>query len=241
MLDWVGIEDFVTDDGQPRRSILVIAASRDIVDTLLSVCNSAGLTVDAVDLQAFGLVRSVFGVAPALGNPLHALLDIGASVSQLVIAKGGAARFVRLLPIGGDDFTAVLRDGLGLETADADELKRAVGVASNGDGSGTGDGADARGLLTARADALIDEVKGSLDFYLTNASDERVERLVVAGNGARLPHLARRMGRRLDLPIEPAKVLDLVDVGRVDKTDAEMLDAQPVLPAAVGLALWGNV
>jgi hypothetical protein len=39
--------------------------------------------------------------------------------------------------------------------------------------------------------------------------------------------------------VKPAKILDHVDIGRVDLTDDEMLNAQPVLPTAVGLALWG--
>jgi type IV pilus assembly protein PilM len=241
ILDWVGVEDFVTDEGQPMRSILVIAAHREIVEALVSITRQAGITIQAIDLQAFALVRSVFGMEPALGNSLQGILDIGASITQLVIAKGGAARFVRLLPRGGDAFTVSLKDALEIEIADSDEMKRRVGVSSNGDTGGSDLDAEARAALTDQADSLIDEIRGSIEFYLSSSGEERISRLVVAGNGARLPHLARRLGRKLDIPVEPAKVLDFVDVGRVDKTDAEMLDAQPVLPAAVGLGLWGDI
>jgi hypothetical protein len=63
---------------------------------------------------------------------------------------------------------------------------------------------------------------------------------VVAGNGARLPHLANRVARALGTRVEPVRVLDHVSVGRVRMTESQLLEFQPVLPAAVGLALWGS-
>jgi type IV pilus assembly protein PilM len=238
ILQHIPLEDFVTPDGEPMSSILVVAVYRDIVDALVSVTKRAGLSVEAIDLQAFGLVRAVFGMAPAVENPLNAIVDIGASVSQVVIAKGGQARFVRLLPRGGDDFTAALRDGLSLEAAEADAMKRRVGVAPEGDGVGSDDDAEPRRLLTRQADALIEEVRGSVNFFLSQAGEDSVEQLVVAGNGARLPHLASRLGQSLGVTVVPAKILPHVDLGRTGRTESEMLDAQPVLPISVGLALW---
>ena len=241
ILQYVPLEDFVTPDGEPMRSILVVAVYRDIIDTLLSITGKAGLTVEAIDLQAFALVRAVFGMTPAIDNPLHAIVDIGSSVSQVVIAKGGQARFVRLLPRGGDDFTAALRDGMSLEAAEADEMKRRIGVAPEGDGSQPEEDAEARRLLTRQADSLIEEVRGSVNFFLSQTGATRIERVVVSGNGARLPHLASRLGRALDVSVVPAKVLDLVQIGRTGRTDEEILQAQPVLPTSVGLGLWKNL
>lgn len=243
ILDFVPLEDFVTPDGEPMRSILVVAVYRDIVDTLLSVARSANLSVSAIDLQAFGLVRAVFGMAPALDNPLHAVVDIGSSVSQVIIAKGGQVRFVRLLPRGGDDFTTALRDGMSLEVADAEAMKRTIGVnpAEGEEPSGTEEEVGARHLLTRQADALIEEVRGSVNFFLSQTTETTVDRLVVAGNGARLPHLASRLGAALGVSVVPAKILEFVEVGRTGRTADEMLDAQPVLPTSVGLGLWGNL
>ena len=126
ILQYVSLEEFVTPDGEPMRSILVVAVYRDVVDGLLDVTRRVNLNVVSIDLQAFGIVRAIFGMAPAVDNPLHAIVDIGASVTQVVIAKGGQARFVRLLPRGGDDFTPSLRDGLSLEEPEAEEMKRRV-------------------------------------------------------------------------------------------------------------------
>jgi Tfp pilus assembly PilM family ATPase len=157
-----------------------------------------------------------------------------------VIARAGTAHFVRLLPRGGDDFTAALRDGLDLDAESAEELKRTVGVEPFGLPDGDDEVSKARQILTEQADSLIEEVRGSVNYFETSTGDLRVERLVVAGNAARLPHLANRLGRSLSVDVEPARILDHLEVGNIEMSDEEVLDAQPVIPTAVGLALWGD-
>ena len=90
VLDFVPLEEFTTPDGEAMASILVVAIHRDIVYSLRRVTDSAGLSLLAIDLQAFGLVRSTFGIVPALGNPLQALVDVGSSVTQVIVTRGGS-------------------------------------------------------------------------------------------------------------------------------------------------------
>ncbi len=239
VLDYVPLEEFSTPEGEPMLSILVVAVHRDTIDTLSRVTDTAGLSLEAVDLQAFGLVRAVYGELGSLDAPSEAIVDIGATLTQVVIAQGGVARFVRLLPRGGDDFTEALMDALTIDLEPAEELKRRVGVAAEEPDPGTGDEATAQRVMTRLADGLIEEIRGSISFYSSQAPAVEVSRLVVAGNAARLPHLANRLGRAVGVSIAPAKVLESVELGRVGLSDEEMLAAQPVLPTSVGLALWG--
>jgi type IV pilus assembly protein PilM len=240
ILDFIPLEQFSTPEGEPMSSILVVAIHRETVSSLLRVTGAAKIRPEAIDLQAFGLVRATFGMEPAVDNPLQAVVDIGATLTQVVIARGGVAEFVRLLPRGGDDFTEALMDGMGLAREEAEESKRATGVALGPAPDASDDeGTKALRLLTRQADSLVEEIKGSIDFYVGQAGQGDLTRLVVSGNGARLPHLANRLGTAVGVVVKPAKILDHVDVGRVDLSEDEMLNAQPVLPTAVGLALWG--
>ena len=241
VLDYVPLEEFTTPDGDLMLSILVIAAQRDMVDGLLRIVQSAGVQVQSIDLQAFGLVRAAFGADLTRGGEgPQALLDIGASMSQIAVVRGGITRFVRILPTGGEQFTEALVNGLSLSREDAEDLKRRTGVEPEGLPEGDDADAAARRVLTRTADALVEEIRGSVNYYLTQAGEHALERLVVSGNGARLPHLANRVGRALGTRIEPVRVLEHVKVGRVQMTEAQLLDHQPVLPASVGLALWGS-
>lgn len=245
-LDFVPLEEFTTPNGEAMMSILAVAAQKTMTQDILRIIGSVGAKVMAVDLQAFALVRAAFGPNPDPDGPPIAMVDIGGNVTQVTIVKGGTVRFLRILPMGGDDFTAALATDLGVSPEQADQLKRRVGVAIEGDGKG--DGGDdsetqARAVLTRQANQLIDEVRGSIDYYSSQANDAEVTRLAIAGNGARLPHLANRLGRSLGLQIEPVKILsgDEFEISkRVGLSETELQTAQPVLPVAVGLGLWSE-
>jgi type IV pilus assembly protein PilM len=241
VLDYVPLEEFTTPDGDLMMSILVIAAQRDMIESLVGIVRNAGLQVAAIDLHAFGLVRAAFGSDLMLGGDgPQAVLDIGGSVSQIAVVRSGITRFVRILPLGGAAFSAALADGAGISFDEADDLKKRIGVAPTGIPEGEDAESTARRLLTRTADHLIEEIRGSVNYYLTQAGEHRLDRLVVAGNGARLPHLANRVAQALDTRVEPVRVLDHVSLGRINITETELLRLQPVLPAPVGLALWGS-
>jgi len=239
VLDFVPLEEFANSDGDAMLAMLTVAAHRDMVEDLLAVTRSAGIKVMAIDLQAFALVRATLGEELLIGGGgSQAIIDIGGSLTQIAIVRDGVTRFARILPVGGQTFTDELAEGLGIETAAAEDLKREIGVLPSG--MPEGQAAAAGAILTRTADSLIDDVRGSVNYYLSQSGEAALDRLVVAGNGARLPHLANRIGRVLNTRVEPARVLDHVDVGRMKMTRSELLAFQPVLPAAVGLALWGQ-
>lgn len=243
ILDFIPLEEFTTPEGEPMLSVLVVAAQKQMASDVLRVVQAVGIKPMAVDLQAFALVRVLFGGDLNLDAAPQVIVNIGAGLTQVVIVKGGSVRFLRIVSLAGEDFSRVLIEGMGMDAAQAEQTKRRVGVAIEGTPSG-GDGDEkARLLLTRQADALIDEIRGSVDYYLSQAADTGIQQLYVAGNAARLPHLANRLGRSLNVEVSPIRMLegDRLSVGKIGLSEAELAQAQPVLPVPVGLALWGEV
>jgi Tfp pilus assembly PilM family ATPase len=82
-------------------SILVIAAQREMVEGLVGVARKAGLQVLSIDLQAFGLVRAAFGSGLTMGGDgPQGLLDIGGSMSQIAVVRGGSRASCASCPPG---------------------------------------------------------------------------------------------------------------------------------------------
>lgn len=243
ILDFVPLEEFTTPEGEPMLSVLVVAAQKQMASDVLRVLQAVGITPMAVDLQAFAIVRVLFGGDLNLDATPQAIVNIGAGLTQVAVVKGGTVRFLRIVSLAGEDFTRAVAEGMGVDAEQAEQVKRRVGVAAEGKPPG-GEGDDqARMLLTRTADALIDELRGSIDYYVSQATDGGIGRIYVAGNGARLPHLANRIGRSLGVEIAPIRMLDgdRLTIGKVGLSEAELAQAQPVLPVPVGLALWGEV
>ncbi|MEX1288384.1 MAG: type IV pilus assembly protein PilM [Acidimicrobiia bacterium] len=246
VLDFVPLEDIPGREGEEaRRAILVVAAQKDMVNQYVDVVESAGIRVEGVDLQAFALVRAVFGARIPLGDAPVAVVSLGAGMTQVMVTKDGTLRFLRLIPIGGSDMTKALSNGLGITPDEAEELKRRAGVhAEPGALSGISDTRDgkARDILTEQAAQLIEEIRGTLEFFNASSPDAPVGEVMISGNAARLPHLATRMAMALDVTVTPVKLLgESIEVGKTGLSDEQLAHAQPVLPVAVGLAEWGLV
>ncbi len=243
ILDFVPLESFATPDGEARMSVLVVAAQKDMATEVVNVLDSVNIKPMAIDLQAFALVRAATGGELDLDPNPKAIVNIGASLTQVIVVKGGTLRFMRIVPMGGRDFTSVLAGDLGIDTEQAEQLKRRVGVATGDAPTGTNGDDAAIAALTRQADQLIEEVRSSVDFFLSQSPDGGIDTLLISGNGARLPHLANRMRSRLNMNLQPVRLLDTerLQAGKTGLSDDELRQAQPVLPVAVGLALWGEV
>jgi len=243
ILDFVPLEEFATPNGEPMLSVLVVAAHKDMAADVLRVVASAGIKVMAIDLQAFALTRSVLGADFDLDAGVQAVVNIGAGLTQVILLKAGTIRFLRILTMGGVTFTEALAERMPMEPEQAEQYKRRTGVAIDGVPAGTEGEGLAKMLLTEEADLLIEEIRGSVDYYLGQSGGDNLERLFVAGNGARLPNLANRLGRSLGVGVEPVRVLaeEKMQVGKLGLSDVELAQAQPVLPVPVGLAMWGEL
>lgn len=237
ILDHIGIDEFSTPEGEPMQAILAIAAHRSMIQDYLDVASSAGLNIVAVDLQAFALVRSLIH-GPVEG--VVALVDIGSDVTQVVLVRGETPRFVRIVQTGGATFTDALEEGIGVTSSVAEDLKRRIGISVD-DEFPPADDSDsqdekAQRILTIEATRFIEEIRGSVNFYLSQGEGGNLTKVIVAGNGARLPHLANRLGKTLNAPVEPARVLANISTGKL--SDEVIVPLQPVLPVPVGLGLW---
>jgi type IV pilus assembly protein PilM len=243
ILDFVPLEEFATPNGEPMLSVLVVAAQKDMAADVIRVVGNTGIKVMAIDLQAFALTRSVLGGDFDLDAGTQAIVNIGAGLTQVILLKAGTIRFLRILTMGGATFTSALAERMPMEPEQAEQYKRRTGVAIDGVPEGAEGEALAKMLLTEEADILIEEIRGSIDYYLGQSADDNLERLFVAGNGARLPNLANRLGRSLGVGVEPVRVLDeeTMRVGKLGLSDVELAQAQPVLPVPVGLAMWGEL
>lgn len=85
----------------------------------------------------------------------------------------------------------------------------------------------------------MSEVRRSLDYYLTQATQIRmIKKLVLSGSGAELRHMADYMERGLQAQVELAHPLDRLQVS--PKIDKQLLEDDKLgCAVAIGLAMRG--
>jgi type IV pilus assembly protein PilM len=226
LLDCRVLEPVAVEPGEdPRVRILLVAAQRDMVLSVLRAVERAGLHPVLVDLAPFALLRA-FPHDTGEDATAEALVCIGAGVTTVVVHERGVPRFVRMLLVGGASVTEFLASELQVGLDVAEQCKRA------GDGP-----ADA--LIEQQLGALVAEVQGSLDYYVAQVDSAPLRRVVVTGGGSRLAGLAERLQAAVGAPVEVGHPLFAVRVGRTGVPESRLIDAEPMLAVAVGLALAG--
>jgi type IV pilus assembly protein PilM len=195
----------------------------------LKAVTAAGLRPVGIDLNPMALLRSL-GPPAALAEGAEAVVDVGARITNMVIHDNGVLRFVRILLMGGEDTTATLERVLEVDRDAAERTKLAVS-------SGLDVDAEAAELVEQRLDVLVEEVRGSLDFYRAQQDATPLARVVVTGGGSLLGPLVERLQTASSVPVERGRTLAGVHVGRLGLHAEQLAELEPKMAIPVGLAL----
>jgi type IV pilus assembly protein PilM len=211
---------------------VVLAACRtSVVDEQIREITRHGLTPVAVDVDVFALANAweLCGLADGgLGESDGrgiALVDVGASCTSINVLCEDETCFSREIGIGGADMTQSAARRLGVETYEAEAIKK----------DAQGREAEVSRAITPVLEDLVSEISLSLD-YVENREGIRVEEVLLSGGGAMAPgavsFIEQATGRtaRTWNPLEGLRIA-------ADRVDVEDLEAcAPSLAVAIGLA-----
>jgi type IV pilus assembly protein PilM len=231
VLDFFPLSETTDVESGRRLNGLLVAASRDTVVSNVACAEQAGLTVQAVDLTSFAVLRSL-GKQAGGQVETEALIDIGARITNIVVHSNGVPVFVRILPMGGQDITDEVADKLQVPINQAEAMKQQIGHAIR-----SGESEDLFRTVQTTSQDFVDEVTGSLDYFAASNPGTRVERLLVTGGGSRLSGLLERMAVDTRTPVVPGDPMANLRIGRTGLEDAQLEFIRPLAAVPVGLAL----
>ena len=230
-LDYEVLEEYANPDGTQMSRLLLVAAAREMVDAVLDVVKQAKLDPILLDLDAFALLRALVSPVEAGSDTQNApgelIVNIGSTVTNIVVHNAGIPRFVRILLMGGNSITEALQNGLSTTWEDAEAIKAAPQ---------TPGGPEAQ-IVTERSQRFVEEVRGSLDYYRAQGDSVGVQRVVVSGGGSMLPGMVERLAEALRLPVDRGHPMQHLQVGKVDVPPEQLAEAEPFLSVAIGLAM----
>jgi type IV pilus assembly protein PilM len=213
-----------------QMDVLLVAVKKDKILNHTNVLAQAGKTPMIVDIDAFAL-QNCFEVnyEPDSAQTV-ALLNIGASVMNINIVRGGIPLFTRDVSVGGNQYTDALQKELDLSFEDAERLKKGDTLPSVTD-------EQKQQILRSVSDILTLEIQKTFDFFRATASGENIQRIVVAGGTARVPGLVDLLREEFAMPVEELNPFRRVLINPSRHSDDQIRDMAPRLVIAVGLAL----
>jgi type IV pilus assembly protein PilM len=238
VLDYHILEEFER-EGHRMLRLLLVVAQRQMIQQMVEAVEAAKLTPVGLDLTPFAIVRSVGSIEGAAAEAAvdgdEAIVDIGSEVTSICVHAWGVPRFVRILPSGGRDVTSAVARAMGMEEDEAEKLKRGSDAWTAGERERA---AGAVQVANTRSATFADEIRSSLDFYLTQMPGARVSRVLLTGGGSKLPGLLELLSERLPAEVQPGHPFHRVQ-DALDLSPEAAREAEPLLAVAVGLALPG--
>jgi type IV pilus assembly protein PilM len=222
------IAQFTDPEGTPTLRVLVAAAHRDLIDSIVATVLAAGLDPVRIDLNTAALVRALHD--PTFSGGPEAIVSVGASLTMVVVHEGGTLQFVRTIDLGGDSVTTAIGAALDVPASDAEALKLHLI-------DGPAVDVRARSAAEQAVDELVEEVRNSVRFFASLPGRSSVARVLVTGGGAQTVGFLEKLEHSLDIPVRPAASVPIVDMTALPITEEEAAAITPTLPVPVGLAL----
>ena len=122
-LDYQVVGPGITASEEAGMEVVLVAAKKDKIQNHTNVITLAGKDAEVVDIDAFAL-QNVFEANYSVDpKATVALLNIGASLMNINITKGGMPLFIRDVSVGGNQYTDILQKELQLNFQEAEDLK----------------------------------------------------------------------------------------------------------------------
>lgn len=226
-LDWIYLGPYPQNPDE--NEYLVCAARKEILDDYIGACQAAGLKVLVADVENYAQ-QSAFdhlvSISPELEDQVLSVVDAGSSTLRIFVYWRGASLFFKEIPFGANQLTESISHLYNISQQEAEEAKRRGGAGLENYETQ---------VLHPFLDSMAMEVNRALQFFLTQGTVERIDRIFLAGGCSTFPGAAGSVESLSGIPsevINPFAGMDLSGKAkRAAGTESSML------MTACGLAL----
>ncbi len=218
--------------------ILVTGAGKDTVQRYSAIFEATPLTLVSLETEMFALARAL--VADDPGEIM--IVEIGASITDIIIVESGVPFLSRSIEAGGNTLTRAIQAALQINERRAEQLKRDIGVTSFKDGQG---GGDVPGIIKSALEPIIHEIRYTLDLYRNHGvtpsphASGTIEKIILTGGSAMMPNLASYLSSALNLRVLVGDPWSRI--GYPDDLKPILANIGPRFSVAIGLAMRENV
>lgn len=217
-----------SDPGQ--MNVLLAAAKREAVESLLRMVSNLGMSVDIIDTNHFAMFNAFIKSKQSLRGKGTVLLDFGHTETQVLIAVGDIPCFTRQVQIGGRDMIKAMCENLSILPKEFEKYKMAVG---------NDEEKNANMIQAAEKvlDDLITEIQLSFG-YFENRHEEAISDIYCSGGMVYQKGFLELLNKKLGVPVKTWNALDSMKISE-NLSIQDINSVSSRLVVCIGLALRG--
>ena len=217
------------DEHDPSKmNVLLVASKKDIVNDYVSVFNETGVKLSVIDVDAFAVQNAFEMNYDVFPEEVIALVNIGANIINLNVVKDGASLFTRDVQLGGSVYTDEIQKQFSISSDQAEKMK------ISGEAP---DPAKLQDIVSRLNETLALEMRRSLDFYNSSASEGKIGKVLLSGGGAKIARLPDAVGQRLGVPVEILNPFQKFTYSEKNLDTPYLAEIAPLMTVAMGLAI----
>ncbi|MBU6459398.1 MAG: type IV pilus assembly protein PilM [Proteobacteria bacterium] len=217
-------------DAPDELDILIAAARKEKIEDRVAVAEGAGIRPVIMDVEHHALQASYSEIRKALHSKstedITAVIDIGATLTHIVVFQDNEIVYNREQTFGGDLLTQEIASRYDMSTEEAEHGKKYGGLPAE----------YSLEVLEPYQDTLVQEVMRLLQFFYSSTHYNEINHIVLAGGTSLLPGLPALISQAANIQTDLANPFQLMQSGPKIKTSQLYTDA-PMLLVACGLAL----
>jgi len=221
-------------DASGQMEVLLVAAKKDMINDYTAIVQEAGLSPVVMDVDSFAIENAFelnYDVAP---DDSVVLVNIGASLININILRGGMTAFTRDITLGGNQYTEEIQKQLNVSYEEAEALKIGGDIIR-----------DAQAVVPEEVETIIrqvstnvaTEIQRSLDFYAATAAEDEIRGIFISGGTARVPGLARAIQEKTGLSVELINAFRRIEIDEKAFNVDFLTEVGSMASVAVGLAM----
>lgn len=216
-------------DNPEMMNVLLAASRTENVDVRVAALDIGGLAARVVDIEAFAMENAFRLLADQLSvarDATVAVVDIGATMTTLIVLKNQRTIYTREQVFGGKQLTDEVMRRYGLSYEEAGLAKRQGGLPESYEVE----------VLEPFKEAMVQQISRLLQFFFAGSEYSKVDQVVLAGGCASIAGIAEMVEEQLGMPAVVAN--PLAGMALSNRVQAQTLQQDaPALMIACGLAM----
>jgi len=151
------------------------------------------------------------------------IVDIGAETSKMFMSTLGTLNILRMVGIGGNDFTEIIKDHqmLNSESAELEKQNLELGDDENREYKTQGEMLMFKDL-TSVVHELTTQIENSVEYFNSNLVEGKISKIFLTGGGALIKGFKTYFDNAFEIPCEEIE-LNLLNLDYRNKEDEELL------------------
>jgi len=185
------IVDFdILDKVNNKMNVLIVSAKKYYIEERIRLIRQSGLSPLSITVDSLALYKA-FSASPYMSkNDTFIILNIGDSVTNLVLINKEISIFSRDINAAGNSFTKSIAEEKGISFSDAEKLKK------------TEENLSSLNQISIDLNSLINETSLSIEYAKKNYRLDAIKAVYISGGSSRLTGIKEKLEEGLRLKVD---------------------------------------